>query len=57
MKKIAVFLALGLFAASFTACGSPAEVHVKEKGQGALIGATPSSEDSDDGNSRLMIVD
>jgi len=57
MKKIATFFAFGLIAATFVACGSPAEVHTSEKGEGALIGATASSPEAEDGNSRTMMME
>ena len=58
MKKIAVFFACGLLAASFVACSGPAEVHTKEAGEGALIGATAGNPDEEDGgNSKAMLLD
>lgn len=56
MKKIVAFFALGLFAATFVACSSPAEVHTPESGEGALIGAKAGGEE-DEGNSKVMVLD
>lgn len=57
MKKIAVFFACGLLAASFIACSSPAEVHTKEAGEGALIGIEAGSPDDEESNSKVMVLD
>ena len=54
MKKVAVFFAFGLIAATFVACSSPVEVQTREAGEGALIGAT-AGEGEDDGNSRFIL--
>lgn len=55
MKKVAVFFAFGLIAATFVACSSPAEVKTRESGEGALIGASVGDAESGEGNSRVIL--